>query len=484
MLRSKEFKDFLRDLKNNPGEIATRYFDFIRKHLRFLEAVQRYAMYLQALEDLENGRVGKPESPAVNYWASIKEEIDAIAKHDKKRAAYWLSNEALIAYDSVSEWGQFLRRYHSPFWSFQEGNLRRYYRGIRNAVRSDSTALKLAGRVGVTPAKYGAMAALRVGKFLGLAMSLEAVLWALNHGLHPDEEEDLPIQVRRSTHLIFGRDDRGNVLYFNRLSVFREFREWFGLAEFPHYVMNWLDNKMSTREVVQNMLKDTANKAWQAIGPFPWKAPVELIMGRQTFPDAFRSKKFLYGTDEDKWVQLGDYFSQQFGLENEYRSAVGLPQKWGDYRSSWWQALVYSAEPNAGSYFDALTLKNQFLEHTGEAQQGEHFSAKSHALRNFKRALRYGQKDVAAHALMVYKNREGTKRGIQQSLRMMNPNYGIPKDKREEFRQWMTPEDHEVWEKAELYYETVLNPKAPGVGREIIEAVFKTKELPEFVPRK
>ena len=85
---------------------------------------------------------------------------------------------------------------------------------------------------------------------------------------------------------------------------------------------------------------------------------------------------------------------------------------------------------------------------------------------------------MATRFLLEYRELGGTRRGIEQSFRMMNPEYGM-KDRMEGFKEWMTPADEQTWEQAKRYYrETLLggdeDPKVllEGTTKKLVEPVL------------
>ena len=66
----------------------------------------------------------------------------------------------------------------------------------------------------------------------------------------PDEEKDLPDDVRERVHLVMGRDKEGKVIYFSRLGAMQDFLDWFGLDTPVQTVRDFLngpqDNKRNS----------------------------------------------------------------------------------------------------------------------------------------------------------------------------------------------------------------------------------------------
>lgn len=446
----------VKDLRKLPR----RYFAWAGKHVSFVEAINRYANYLEYLGQMESDPDGKPS----NFGASRADEVMAL--DDPRDRAYWLSNQLIGAYDQVSEMGQILRRHYVPFWSFQELNVRSHWGLLRNAVTNPERALSNAQRAGVITRTMTPMVAWRVAKLFGLTMAFEAFLHAWNYGLFDEEEDDLPLDIRRTPHIVLGRDDEGNVLYFNRLSVFHELREWFGVDEFGYSLMDYLDGRISAKQMFKEVAAVPGHKLLNSIGPVSAggvKSIFELATRKTTFPEP--------RDIHDRW----DYAFRTVGMEEEFRKATGRPTPSGGYFASWRNAFIYSAEPGAAAYYDTLSAARRFRRSVGDDTQGSFFGSKTDALRNYKRALRYDQPEIAERYLRLYVAAGGTSRGFEQSLERMDPLSSVKKDDREAFEEWLTPDEKLKLEDAKRYYEEVFGPDSPG-NAEALELIEKLED--------
>ena len=183
-----------------PTKVWQGYWKAARLSTNYREAILRYAAYLDYLEQIKAGK-GKPK----NFGASDPEEIMALKSDEDK--AYWLSNDLLGAYDRVSVIGKWLREHIFPFWSFQELNFKRYIQFIKNAAR-DEKAAEMVGRIALsmvkTTIKRSPFIAYRIGKFLIKAVGVWAALDTYNKMRRPDEEKELPPDVRNTPHILLG----------------------------------------------------------------------------------------------------------------------------------------------------------------------------------------------------------------------------------------------------------------------------------------
>ncbi|KKK83406.1 hypothetical protein LCGC14_2793730 [marine sediment metagenome] len=127
----------------------------MRLNTDWREAILRYAGFIEYRNQmLENDGIPR------NFGASIPEEVLALDDIDTK--AFKLQNELIGAYDQISPIGESLRRYVIPFWSFQELNMRSYWRLWKNAYNDDHLTAAIGRKVVGTAAIKAPCLALRV----------------------------------------------------------------------------------------------------------------------------------------------------------------------------------------------------------------------------------------------------------------------------------------------------------------------------------
>ncbi|MDP2659894.1 MAG: hypothetical protein Q8R28_04110 [Dehalococcoidia bacterium] len=401
------------------------------------EALLRYANYLHYQEqiqaDIQAGGKGRPK----NFGASLRDEVTALS--DPRDRAFKLSNDLLGAYDEVSVFGQWLRDRAFPFWSFQEVNFRRQLRIFRNGWE-DGEFASLVGRSLVKTAIKSPIIAYRVGKFALKVMAFTAMLSTWNHLLFPDEEEDLPENIKAKPHLVFGRDKDGKAIYFDRLGVFGDFLEWFGADESIRYVRAYLNGTMSLKEIGVDMAKSPLNKVANLFGG-PLKSVVEAFaMGKSTFPDVTRMRRI-----RDPWEHLW----QAYSLGEEYRALRGRPSR--GYGRSWGGVLVYKLDPGESAYWEVAELKAKFRRKKGKGP-GYSEGARANALYYFKQAQRYEDLEAANKYLLEYASHQGTRKDLIQSAKSMHPMWGLTKDEQQEFWDSLTPTDQAKMRKAVVFY--------------------------------
>jgi len=419
--------------------IFKRYFRTARKATDFREAILRYANYLDYIEQMTKSG-GKPK----NFGASIPEEVMALP--DIKDRAFKMQNDLLGAYDDVSVAGQWLRESVYPFWSWKELNFRRYIRLFKNAANNDQLATSI-GRSVLAKTPFMAM---RIGKFVVKAIGLWTMLQVYNNTRYPDEERDLPQGIKRQPHIILGRNEDGTVKYFSRLGALGDFLEWFGMEEAPYTITDWLNGKRTLKETVIDMAKKPVNIIAQGIRP-EFKTSAELLTGQSFYPDILKPR-----TARDR----GLLFARSLGLENEYIAIKGLPSK--GYQKSLKLSAYYEIDPYQSAYMDLYDEKDRYIKKLNGESGGSYFSfsPRSNALYNFKLAIKYGDKEAAAKYFAEYVNFGGAGKGLQQSLRMMHPLYGLKKNKEvDEQTPFINSLDEEMKHKVELalkFYNEIL----------------------------
>lgn len=400
--------------------VVRQYLNMTRDATNLREAVLRYAAYLRAKELLKSGKMR-------TYWASRKEIVESLPTIEDK--AYKLSNDALGAYDEITEMGRMLRQYLMPFYSWLEANFKRYYRIFSNIVSKGNRGNKI-------------LMALRV-----LLPTIVLMVW--NMQMFPEEEEQLPDGVRERPHIVLGRDKDGQIIYFSRVGSLSDFLEWFGLDTVASDVKALLvDQTMTLPEYVANIAKSPLNKIAGAISPF-YKTPFELITRQSLYPDV---------TEPSGIRDRMDYLAKQLGVQEEYRNLAGLPVK-RPYFTNLSRMLVYKADPEESAYYHILDRKEQFLKKIGESsQRGFYYSEKSIALYNAKLAIRYNDKAAFEKFLLRYIELGGTDKGFKQSIAQMSPAYGLSEEEQKAFFEWLPKQDRVKLKMAIDFYKNTILP--------------------------
>jgi hypothetical protein len=442
----KQFKKFDKKMEGKTDiNLIRKYFRFARLSTDMREAILRYANYLEYLEQVRANPEGKPK----NYGASIPVEVDALESPEDK--AFWLSNDLLGAYDDVSVFGQQLRSKFFPFWSWKEVNFKRYVRFIKNAANSPDVA-EIVGRSVV---KGAPVLAMKVGSFIIRAAGLWSLMQAWNQLFFSDEEDDLPRGIKKTPHLIFGRNEKGEVIYFNRLGALGDFLEWFGLQDAPYLVTDWMNGRTSIGEVAKNMAKAPVNVFVQGARP-EFKIPAELMAGKSFFPDVFSPRSI-----KDK----GLHIARGLGLQDEYIAINNLPTR--GYTRSLRNFFYYEIDPYAAAYMDIYDAKDRYMREVKGESTGAYSvtSPKSMALYNMKLSIKYQDKEAAERYFMEYLNYGGTGRGLRQSILTMHPKAGFNKEDLKNFLEnYITPEERRKWDLAVKFFDEVIAKDVTKLG--------------------
>lgn len=416
------------------SKLVTGYFDSIKNFSSFRENLMRYAAYLDYSAKLKAGK-------STGYGASIIEEIDAIT--DPKDKAAKLARELLGDYGAISATGKELRETILPFFSWLEINFKRYPRLFKNAFYSDG----LSG-VGGAVSRAAVGAGVKVAVKLPFLMARMAALWGafqlFNHLFHDDEEKKLNDYDRSRMHLNLGKDKNGEIQIVRLSGALGDFLSWFGLNDFPTEVKQLQDGQIDWSDIVKERLKAPVNKLAQAVTPLI-KIPAEFFSKRSFFPDIF-----------DPTVVRDPYKNtlKVVSLENEYDLLMGKPSR--GYLRSWKDTLLTSFDPDEVSYYKIINLKYNFLEkELGTSGSGDFTSERSKVYGAYKQALRFGDKDAQERAIEKMNELGVRAKDLEQSLRAADPLFGLSKENKEKFMEWINGFQKAEVGRAMKYYEEV-----------------------------
>ncbi len=425
--------------KVTPTGVVRKYWMTARLATDFRESILRLASFKDYYRQVTSNPEGRPN----NFGASIPEEVMAIT--DLKDRAYKLSNELLGAYDQVTELGKGLRTQTYPFWSWVEINFGRNIRLMRNAIAEGRGAGVAGRRIAAAVPK----SAYSVGKLAIKASTMWALLQTYNNLRFPDEEKNLPDDIRAKPHLILGRSQDGTVQYISRLGAVADFLEWFGLDAPQQGVNDFLNGRKTISEIAGDVVKKPVNKAIQGLHP-AWKAGTELLTGRTLFPNAFKP-----GRVRDK----AEYLARQFSLDPEYKIIAGKPHV--SYVKSLGKTLADQINPDQSAYYEILDLKYSYLEKKGKPT-GFSSSPRSDKLYNYKQAKFLGDDRAAKRYLKEYYDLGGTDNGLSASLRSADPLNGLGGDK-DEFLKSLTKGEKAKLAQAQKYFDKLeYTPSTTG----------------------
>lgn len=417
-------------VKEMPLKAWQSYWKAARISTDFREGILRYGNYLEYLKQMKANN-GKPQ----NFGASLPEEVMALESIEDR--AYKLSNELIGAYDDVSVATQTVSRHLMPFSRWLEVNFKRYVRLAKNAASTGDVSGSLARMFAIK----SPVVAYKLGKFIVQATALMGMLQAWNQLKYPEEENELPENVRSKVHIVLGRDENGKVIYFNRLGALSDFLDWFGLDDAPRDVSDLLNGRRSLGEIVKEGALSPLNKLAQGLSPV-YKTPAEILSKKQFFPDVTKPRPIR---------DMGLYLAQQYGLDAEYRSVAGLPNR--GYSESLKNVVAYSVDPGEAAFQDTYEIKGRFMK---SIQKGGDFQAiatpKSTAIYNYKTAIRYKDKVAAEKYLREYANLGGTRKSFDQSLASLHPLYGLNRQEQKQFMDSLSEDERIRVERAIKFY--------------------------------
>jgi hypoxanthine-guanine phosphoribosyltransferase len=426
-------------LSTLPLRIIQGYWRGVRLSTDYREAILRYANFLSFKEQILAGTLR-------NYGGSIKSEVDAIKNVDDK--AYKLANELLGAYDDVSLQGQYLADRVAYFYRFVETNARFYIRAFRNTM-NDTGFMAAVGRSTLLGGKkLGFGLAVNLGKAVFGAFALTVLFDLWNTLLFKDDEDKLPESIKSRSHIMLGRTPDGRIMYFSRLGALSEFLEWFGLGNVLGDIRDLISGRRTIKEKTTEALKSPVNKAVGMSFPI-LKTAGEAAAGVTFFPDVFERK-----TIRDR----GQYLARSFALGPEYDLLNKIPSK--GYVGSFLELFVYTIDEREAAYNDIISEKYRFLENNKlETGAGKTltYSDKSNALYNYKKAIKYGDRDLADYWIGRYAELGGTRKGLKISLASLSPAYQVPKGRWGEFVRSLNSEDRDKLRQAVEYYNDVIS---------------------------
>lgn len=431
-------------LRALPAKAFNAYWQNARLATDYREAILRYANYLDYLEQMRTNQ-GTPK----NYGASIPENVDALA--DVRDKAFKLSNELLGAYDRVSTGGQNLRNYWYPFWSWVEVNFTRYKQLTKNAYSDvDPGAI---GRIGVS---VSGRTALKTAKWLLRFAALWTAIQVWNHSMFPDEEEELDASVRNRPHIVFGRDDKGKILYLSQIGAFGDLLSWFGLDAAPSLTGDVLHGRLTLGEAVQRTAKAPINKLIQGITPLV-KMPGELLARKSLYPDAFRPRAI-----QDR----GDYLANQLTVGPEVRALKGKAGPSYGGVEDLTGLVVQRQDPGSAAYTDWQSIEEKWKDRLGKETGSNFRSPKTAALRELSRAIQ--EKDTTAETKWrrEFESLGGTEKNIEASVRALAPLSGLTKADRATVLAGLDKEERTILKRAEAHYEQKMIQVIPESRRE------------------
>ena len=439
--------------------IWRRYWEEMARLNNFREAIMRYAAFRFYRKAIQKYGTVQEMAKHIGWGAAQPEMVWPLPTMQEQAAL--LADSALGAYDRTGNANQVLRRHVFIFSSFQEANLRRYLRGIANCFRSDiagAAGMTVAQRLGIA-ARIGAVGTLRLGLFAVKAAILTAFLRALARLLWPDEEKELPEDVRSNNHLILGRDADGNIRYISRLGSLDDLLSWLELDKADQHVSDFVNGRRPLGDIARDIALAPVNKVLNQLSPVITVMP-QAITRTRWYPHPAQA---MLGVEQ--LPQIHDAVLEAMrnvGLEDEYRwltrQRVGLkPLPRRRTQDVLLDLISKGANPDEAAYQLVQERKRRFLERNKMTTGfGWSNSARTEALYWLRQSLRHGDTETALYYLNDYVAAGGTRDGLETSLRNMHPLFGIPAPLRQQFMQEIRREDGASVDAAVRYWQNEI----------------------------
>ena len=394
----------------------------------------RYATYLNYKEQIENNN-GKP----LTYGTSIKSEVDNYLHPEQK--AFRLATDLLGDYENISQTGKDLRKVLVPFYSWIEINAKRYWRLFKNGFSGDNSGKIMKALLMGKSAKLPFYAVNVAGTVAKISL-LTALAHAFNRTVMPDDDDELPPEVKYRPHITLGRVG-DKVLYFDRIGALLDAADWIALDSFFYDAPQIKNGQKSLYDYSKQIISAPFSKALNSLNPI-LTVPMELATKRTIYPDA---------TNPRTISERDDYIANTFGVRNEYRALTGKPGP--DYFSGDRIAkyFAYTVEPNEAAYFYMLDKVRQFQESVLDKHFDGFVSTKrGNALKNLKTSIRYNDKKNIKFYMQKYREAGGEDKNLKQSMKMMHPLSSLNQEERKKFLNWINAEDRAYLRKAEKFY--------------------------------
>lgn len=426
------------DLLTKPGKLSKRIRKLIgmpRKGTIFRENILRLAAFKHVQNEWAQG------NKILGF--ARRREVEGITDPEAQMA--YVARHMLGDYASLSEVGTSLRRFWLPFWSFQEINLGRWFRGLQNATRG--------GRLGPTTEwklwKAPIITAASVTPYFMQALAMGALATAWNLWNFPEEEEALPEYQKHQPHVIVGRNDDGSVRIFRGSDSAREFLAWFGADEWVPLAQRVWQGQLPLKEALNKAAWATPEailrKGYGMLTPF--KSGVEIMAGIKLFPDPTNPRYTQNRMEETAHI---------IGLKEEYNALWGKQAgpSWGRKRD--WRSLfaLTQIDIEKTSYYDIQNLKNEFRErYLGKPPvTARRLTPTGKAYRNVIESTIYDDREAFLQALQELAELDKDVGDLERAMEHREPLRGLNDKEKIKFILWLTPAQRTKLQTAYKWY--------------------------------
>lgn len=409
--------EMIRELRDNPMGVMRRQpmaklqsliegvrrgWEGIRLTVDFRENILRYAAYKSYLDFYrEHGRWP-------NYGASLRDEIERLTEEDPRAAAFYLANDLMLSYDRTSVNGRGLREFIYPFWSFSEGNMKRYIRFVKNAAYNDTVAEKVGRRLLGRELHGNTLAAMRVGTFFIKAAGVFFLLATMSRWFFPDDDDKLREDIRSMPHITWGHNQDGSVRAIGRIGLLHDILEWFNLDGSEQIVRRLLQGESKTR-LALDIAKGPVQKMVGGLNPLV-TATATGLTGLAFYPDVFNPRPVRNRVRQ----LLGDV-----GLRALYPLFSQAPNRSAERMLT--DLITPSYNEDQGAISDMYSLEDRFLRRMGKKRPIYFYSDLNSAFWAYRQAVRLDDKESMNHWLGVYYDLGGTPKTMETSFKQLEP---------------------------------------------------------------
>lgn len=322
-----------------------------------------------------------------------------------------------------------------------EINTRRYMRLFNNAAAQGiGQGLKTAGTV-------GALKGARLTAWLGVrSFVLCGLVQLWNNLMFPDLEDELDANQRARLHLTLGRDKDGNVLSLRFQGALSDFFSWIGLEDAAGVLVEVEKGRAGYGDLLKTIGKAPVNKIVGGVTPLI-RTPVEMAAKRSFWPDVFNPRVIRDRERE---------FARLFSLENERDWLRGAPSR--GYWRSWVQGVVSEGDPREMAFNSIRGKKYDWMRRVlGKDGSGDFSSPRSEALRQWRMALKFGDREAVARTRKKLREMGVDGESLRRSIKSQDPLYGLNARDRQRFLGTLSPSERKQLELARRFYrETYL----------------------------
>jgi len=364
----------------NPIAWGKKYLETVGRINAMRENSLRYAMFKNFLERFRNGERNI-------YGASDRQSIDNLPDNTQKAAR--LARDLMGDYGNVSALGDYIAKYHIPFYRWMEINMPRYYRMIKNAPFEG----------GYQGAFKGGAKAMK--RFVQMNI-MGAVLYQLYHAalgaVTGDDELRKARDVSKAKgqpHVIvpnylIGNDVKDDVKTVRAQSAFSDVTELLlGTSDWFSDAMDVATGKMKFGEKMRDLgwkfdnpsdilnmppIRKVAMAAW----------PVQRFAAEMVFGKAPTKRPTELRTIRDRQQHLARFLT----LGTPYNIAADKPAP----KKGMADAVLYTTDLGEAAYQEIMSKKNEFMRNKGLPIPTASDSPAGTAYYNLRQAMKYGER--------------------------------------------------------------------------------------------